>query len=56
MMMKNYAPDVCAMKECAYPHQSCSACISNKSLRGKQAFVVKDPKGQYSWLRKIAGH
>lgn len=55
-MMKNYAPYVCAMKECAYPKQECSACACNKTLRGKNAYVVKDPKGHYAWLKKIWGH
>ena len=54
-MMKNYAPDKCAMAECAFPNFQCSTCLSNKSLCGKNAFVVKDPKGQYSWLKKMAG-
>lgn len=55
-MMKNYAPDGCAMKECAYPHESCSTCICNVSLRGKKAFIVRDPKGHYIWMKKLLGH
>lgn len=55
-MKKNYVPDVCSMNECAFPHLSCSTCISNKSLRGKKAFIVKDPKGVYSWVREKVDH
>lgn len=52
--MKNYAPDVCLLSECAFPRLKCSKCLSNKSLYGKKANEVKDPKGLYSWLMKMS--
>lgn len=55
-MMKNYVPDVCLLKECAYPNLQCAKCLSNKSLCVKNGYVVKDPKGHYIWLKKMSGH
>lgn len=51
--MKNshYTPIKCANKSCAFPYVHCNNCLSSKSLHGKRALVLRDPKSNYNYCK-----
>lgn len=49
----SYSPVVCTMKSCAFPTSCCKECLCNKSLLGKRAIMLKDPKKNYQFVHQV---
>lgn len=53
-MQQQYQPTKCSMKECAFPLSTCNVCICNRTIRGARAFVWKDPKAMYGFMKDVS--
>lgn len=50
----NYTPSKCSMPECAFPYMQCSHCMSNVSIKGTRAFVLRNPDKNYQFCMGIS--
>lgn len=48
-----YTPMKCSMKECAFPNGHCCVCKANVSTLGSHAIKMRDPKANYTFIRKV---